>query len=583
MTARARWGWLLACATFIAIRAPILLLEPRLWIEEGTVYLSYAFSHHPLRALLFVPNAQGPAGYILLTANLAAVISAHVFPLELAPLLSTLTAFLAQLAPCAVVLWGRSIWWSTPPRRLMACAVLLLTPAVRPSVWLQVITSQLFCGLVAFLLLGERLEHAGRRRRWIYRVVLVVCGLSGPYTAFLILPYYLRFRFARSREAGVHLGIVAASFLVHLACYAATLLTSPIVPDRLGYQPSLMAYPIVVLIQHLLQPFLGVEVADWLDRALVAGTNPPLLAVSSVISVGLILAAGFALYRRGSTDRLLFLFPVSFLALSAAASTFGLGLPRARYAVTSGVVAALGVLVACWQDSPAGNRRRAACQALTALGLSVGLATYWLDEQFQAPDGLSGHFGYHEGRPDWQEEVRRWRHDPEYQLKIWPYTATRGWPMALLRRDEMLTFRSNLSEDGFHLYTSERPTVGRIEIENLPSDFRIVAHARSDRPPDKVELTGFFEDSDLVRLSEPRHIWWRRSERSFLKHGTQSQFVALPGRRFSEAAYFALRARSLDGQPTLIEIDTLKIVPRIEGLLDKFLPPEQGRTAEPGG
>lgn len=114
MTPKVRWACVLGCAALIALRAPVLVLAPRLWAEEASVYLAYAQSQSFLRSLLFVPTSDFPAGYLNLPANLASTLAAFVFPLELAPAVAMVIAFALQLVPFVIVLWGRSRFWTTP-------------------------------------------------------------------------------------------------------------------------------------------------------------------------------------------------------------------------------------------------------------------------------------------------------------------------------------------------------------------------------------------------------------------------------------------------------------------------------------
>src|SRR5215203_5879137 len=81
------WGILFLLLVLIFLRAPTLLLEPRLWAEEASLFLHYAYTHGFLDSLLFVP--QKAAGYFSLACTLPATIAAHLFPLAYAPVVMT--------------------------------------------------------------------------------------------------------------------------------------------------------------------------------------------------------------------------------------------------------------------------------------------------------------------------------------------------------------------------------------------------------------------------------------------------------------------------------------------------------------
>ena len=64
------WLWLTLAFVAAVFRAPLLLLEPRLFAEEASVYLAYARQSSTLATLLLVPTSEGPAGYMVFASNL---------------------------------------------------------------------------------------------------------------------------------------------------------------------------------------------------------------------------------------------------------------------------------------------------------------------------------------------------------------------------------------------------------------------------------------------------------------------------------------------------------------------------------
>ena len=69
---RWRWGALAVTCVAMILRSPGLLLSPRLWAEEATIYYVYARHHDLLPSLFLVPSSRGPAGYLSLVPNTAA-------------------------------------------------------------------------------------------------------------------------------------------------------------------------------------------------------------------------------------------------------------------------------------------------------------------------------------------------------------------------------------------------------------------------------------------------------------------------------------------------------------------------------
>lgn len=566
MTPRARWTVLASCAVMIALRAPLLVLSPRLWAEEASVHLAYAYSNGFLRSLLLVPTSEGPAGYFQLPANLAATLAAHLLPLELAPAATLATAFAVQLLPFALVLWGRSYFWSTPVRRILCCAVLLFAPPITPPVWLSTINSQVFCGLAAFIILCEDLEGAGRRRIWCYRLVLAFCGLSGVYTAMLTVPFLVRAFLRRGRESAVQLAVVAGSAVLQAAVYAATAFGPSLHPDRLG-RLEWKAASVIVLVQHVLKPIASGPLAFRLELSL-----PQEIRYSTVAGLASLAAVALVwiwLARRRS-NRLYLLFPLTFAVVSGATSVLAFSLPRHRYAVISGMVLVLALLVSSWSGPPGG--RRTLSRVLLGVSLAVGAATYGHDLYLGETEYKFGHFGYAPGRPDWSREVERWRRDPRHRLAVWPYHRVGSWSTQLPRWDEFRTFQEVFDAvEGFHLVAAERAAERRVAVSGVPADFRLVVRGRSGRVDARLFFTVLFEDGGGEVLAKERIEDLEPGE-PFTGHFVSEFLETPPARDLGETRYVTFRARTLGRRPAVVHVDRVEIAPRVQGLLDGVLP-----------
>ncbi len=495
----ARWVGLVGSALVIAARAPRLIFEPRLWAEESSVYLAHASSHGVLSSLLLVPISSGPAGYLNLPANLAATLSAHCASVESAAAVATAVAFLLQLLPLALVLWGRSRFWSTPARRFAVCALFLLAPAVRPDVWLSTINVQVFCGLATFVILTEDMRSASRLRIWTYRAILVFCGLSGAYAGLLFLPFLMRVYFARSAESRIQGILVGLCVAIQGALYLTTLAVAPATDFRFD-EPRWAAVPTIVLLEHLAAPIVGAPVTE---RALPRGAFAdglygalPAEAWESVFvglsSMAVSIAFWWWLSRR-RTDPFYLLFPLSFAVLAAGTAVLAAGLPRRRYAVLSSLVLLAGLLVASWSETPA-SRRRQVCRLLVGVSLLAGVSTFWLEVPWYRQGQPVGHFGSYPGRPDWRAEVFLWRQDSSHRIRTWPYVSDLSWSTALTTSSELRDLQA-----AFDRALPIRASSGierRTHLGKLPAEFRLRLHGH-------IENGG--EGSGLSIAADGRH------------------------------------------------------------------------------
>ncbi len=146
----------LVAFTLIFLRAPWLVTGGRVWAEEGTTYLRYAWNAPAWNALL-APHQ----GYYSLWDNGLSLIAARVLPLSAAALLFTWAALLVQLL--TVYLAVSCSLATSFAARLLALLALVFTSASK-EVWLNMENCQFwFPVCVALLLVGESSRHRPAR------------------------------------------------------------------------------------------------------------------------------------------------------------------------------------------------------------------------------------------------------------------------------------------------------------------------------------------------------------------------------------------------------------------------------------
>lgn len=441
--ARARGGrWphvarALGFAALIAIivaRAPTLLSAPRLWAEEGVVYLAHAVAA-PWLAALLAPHQ----GYYALWPNLAAVLGTRIVPLERLALVTTLFALIAQATPLAILLLGRSsLWgegWVGIARRGAGALAIVLIPE-SGEVWLNTINSQFHLALAAFLLLAEDMPPQRPARRWGYRLALAIAALTGPVTTFMAPVYIWRAIRARRGEALVHAGIILAGAAVQ----GAALLSAPGGSLSLGARLGGIDLPglaVVLWSRTWVVPLAGLPAArafaGWVTGpalqagpafwaagltlwalmlgllALLAGRSASRWRLAGAYLLYAVLALATALVAPGDPKlglvwpggAMRYFYPAAVMLVLLIASRAALpgrrggGAPRYRGRVLGAAAAALALLAAL---------------ALGAAAYRPGMAAFVRPEW-----------------PAWAPQVALWRNAPGYELRLWP----EGWSMRL--------------------------------------------------------------------------------------------------------------------------------------------------------
>ncbi|HZL99111.1 MAG TPA: hypothetical protein VFD43_02570, partial [Planctomycetota bacterium] len=247
-------------AAAILLREPRLLLEPRLWGEDGSNYYRYAFQNGWLAALTYFP-VNGP-GYYSFAQDAAAALAVALGPPERAAQIFLWISLLAQLTPALVVLFGRSYVWDTTWKRALVCALIVFSPAAGIELWLNLVIAMNHFGLAALCLLVEDLRApVSRTRAWLQRLLLVAGGLTGPWVVALTPLFVLKARSERSREARVQLGLLLAACLVQGAIVASLLLQGSLDRERATGAPLALRLNVAAA-AHVLRPLCG-GLLDW--------------------------------------------------------------------------------------------------------------------------------------------------------------------------------------------------------------------------------------------------------------------------------------------------------------------------------
>lgn len=196
------------------MRETAFFFAPRLWAEEGTQYFAYAYryAHSELwyRGILNVQR-----GYFSLWPNLATTLAANFIPLEQAPLVTTLLALVIQVIPVGLVLWSKVEIWQSFPRKIAGIAVFLFIP-LSGEIWLNTINSQFYFALIAVLVLIEPGNVTGLRK-WSYRILLLLAGLTGPVTCILSPLFIFVAVWEKKRERAVQAAILSLCAIIQLA------------------------------------------------------------------------------------------------------------------------------------------------------------------------------------------------------------------------------------------------------------------------------------------------------------------------------------------------------------------------------
>lgn len=419
---RLTWEIYFLLLVLIFWRSPTLLLEPRLWAEEASAFLKYAYTYSFLDGLLYVPKKT--AGYFLLVATLPTTVAAHLFPIVYAPIVTTYFSLGILLTLFALILWGHSSVWDTVGKKTLACLIILFAPSSTGEVWLNSINAQVYCGLIAACLLLENLGSLSPRRRWGYRVLLVFCGLSGVYTSFLGGMFLLKAWLEKSREALIHVGLVMCTGLIQVMVFFHLYFSNNISGKKLA---GLNLGKVVRSFFHhqLTLPLLGTQWGQRLRSSLgvFAPSGDTLVTggalLAGLLAVGYLFAVLYAIVPRGRHHSQILLLGSYACVVVGTAVFSGGGVPGGRYAVAAGVFL-LWILLNNLRGPVLSDLRSWLATGLLASALVIGVMGY------RTP---GAYFVCGANCPKWADELKRCELTGECTLTVWPYPRWKfPWP-----------------------------------------------------------------------------------------------------------------------------------------------------------
>ncbi len=206
----AQLGVLLLAACVIVARRPDALVHAQFWAEDGKVWFANAYNLGWWHTFLLPYE-----GYFQTQPRIVAV-AALLVPLKDAPLVLNVFAILFQALPVCLLLSPRSSAWGGLGFRVLCAAVYLALPNC-DEITLTITNSQWLLALCAFLVLAS----AAPRRRWarcFEVLILLLCGLTGPFCLFLLPVALLLAR--RQPWRWARCGVLAATALVQAVSLA---------------------------------------------------------------------------------------------------------------------------------------------------------------------------------------------------------------------------------------------------------------------------------------------------------------------------------------------------------------------------
>ena len=258
-------------------RKPEVLLHAELWGDDG-------WSWYPDAYNLGVASLVKPVNGYLNTFQRLIGLGVQPFPLAWVPTLFAAVGLAMQLAPALFLVSGRmAAAWPRPWARFAFALIALVLPN-ELDLYVNLTNSQWHLALLAFLVLVST-PPASRGGKIFDALVLLLCGLSGPFCLVLAPVAAWQVVEQRSRTSIVRAAILGGTALVQLGC----MIGSPHARSAaaLGAGPRLLAR--IVALEILLGAELGFstirdipELPHWHDNLLPLAVSAAGAALAAI-------------------------------------------------------------------------------------------------------------------------------------------------------------------------------------------------------------------------------------------------------------------------------------------------------------
>ena len=174
------------------LRNPLYFIYPRIWAEDGTVYLYYSFGQSFWN--IFNPNNTGLAeiNYFSFYPNLISHFSANIFPIAYAAHVNTYASAFFQLFTCLVIYYSIFDFF----KNKYISIFLGLSPIIlsSPEIWFTLISAQ-YWGTTGLLFILNSKKH-----NFLQILYSIFAFFTGIGSIFLLPFFIIRTTFQKTRD-----------------------------------------------------------------------------------------------------------------------------------------------------------------------------------------------------------------------------------------------------------------------------------------------------------------------------------------------------------------------------------------------
>ena len=388
----------------IFYRSPYIFLTGRFVAEEGSFWFHNSYLYGPIKGLTQI---FWGSGYINIWANLAATFALLV-PIEYAPLVTVYFALSVKIFLFVFVIYSQSNFLITNFDKTIISLAILASPPMVPEIWANTLTSQVYLTIFSILILflQDTSENFFNKSS---PYVLFFSGLSSLLTCTLT-PFFF-YKYIKNKNKINLLNFILIFFV---SCFQSVIfIYSKIQNFDLEGNQTRFILSLDKLVNYtynvLLKSFIGRDLTQSLYYDFFISVNIYLLTGLIILIFIILLKYSF---QRIKNDGVLISLISIFIIISVF-TIFGSKMEQVqgRFAALPGV---LLIFIAYRFFQLSSNHFKNFYLILILFTLMTGFYEFKLNNKYP-------HFLICIDCPNWKDELKKWKLDKNYQLKIWMY------------------------------------------------------------------------------------------------------------------------------------------------------------------
>ena len=384
-------------------KSPFIFLNGRFVAEEGSHWFYNSYLNGPISGLFQILPENG---YFNLWPNIASIFATFV-PLEFSPYITVYFAFLVKIYLFSFIIFQNSIFLKTNFEKFIVALIVLVSPPMVAEVWLNTLTSQVYFTLIVLMIFFQ--TNTNNFYSKSSSAVLFISTLSS-ITSCIFAPFFL-VKYIKEKNKLNFLNLVSilvGSFIQTCIFIFIKINNLESIGESYRYNISLEKI-ISFLYNAVYKSFLGRDLTQNIYFGIENFLHFNLIIFLSLIIFLLFIIIFFKKVTNNKVILYLIIFFIiqSFLAIYAAKGIQVQG----RYALIPAILLIFIVLKLREIDN---SIVKYISSILIAFSIFTGLYEYKHNNKYP-------HFLTCINCPIWKEEVKKWRKDNSYDLKIWDY------------------------------------------------------------------------------------------------------------------------------------------------------------------